>query len=208
MKVKYILRFYNYTRYVTDLILIKFYFFRWKKRNIIIREKTTFLGIPIITNKKNSIIKIGNNNLICSRSSQTALGVSHPTIIRTLQSNAEIFIKNNVRMSGTTICAAKKVEIRENCVIGADVVISDTDFHSLNPALRSTKDDSKYASVSPVIIGNDVFIGTKSIILKGVSIGENSVIGAGSVVTKSFNENSIIAGNPAKLIGKTNNLNE
>ena len=207
MKIKYLFRFYNYPRYITDFILIGFYVFYWKKRDILIGNKTNFLGIPIISNEKNAIIKIGKNCLICSRSSQTALGIAHPTILRTLKSKSTIYIGNNVRMSGTTICAAKKVEIGENCVIGADVIISDTDFHSLNPAVRRKEHDAELANVSPVIIGKDVFIGAKSIILKGVSIGKSSVIGAGSVVTKSFNENSIIAGNPAKLIGTINELN-
>ena len=52
----------------------------------------------------------------------------------------------------------------------------------------------------PILVGNDVWIGTRVIILPGVSVGSHSIIGAGAVVTKSFPEYSIIGGNPAKFI--------
>ena len=55
---------------------------------------------------------------------------------------------------------------------------------------------------APVVIEDNVFIGARCIILKGVTIGENSVVGAGSVVTKSIPANEIWAGNPAKFIRK------
>jgi acetyltransferase-like isoleucine patch superfamily enzyme len=59
-----------------------------------------------------------------------------------------------------------------------------------------------------ITIGNDVFIGLNSIILPGVKIGNNVIIGAGSVVTKSVPNNTIVAGNPAKIIGTYNNYKE
>jgi len=174
--------------------------FIWFKRNIITGKCIQWIGIPLIQNSKESIIKIGNNCLICSNENYTALGVSHKTIIRTLKKQSSIIIGDNVRMSGTTICAAESIIIGNRCVIGSDVIIADTDFHSLDSTTRFTELDSIMAISSPIIIGDDVFIGTKSIILKGVNIGNNSIIGAGSIVTKSFTENSIIAGNPAKRI--------
>ena len=77
-----------------------------------------------------------------------------------------------------------------------------TDFHSLNKDIRKTSDDLKSRKCAPVIIENDVFIGAHCIILKGVTIGEGSIIGAGSVVTKSVPAGEIWAGNPAHFIRK------
>ncbi len=178
------------------------YLFFWKRNGALIGKRVNFLGKPIIKMMKGSNISIGSNCLLCSRSGQTALGVGHQIILRTLNKGAKLILGKGVRMSGTTICAASRVEIGDRCVIGADVIISDTDFHSLNAEIRSSKNDSREAHNSPVFIGNDVFIGARSIVLKGVKLGDNVIIGAGSVVTKSFDDNCVIAGNPAKLISK------
>lgn len=77
-----------------------------------------------------------------------------------------------------------------------------TDFHSLDPKVRQTNRDLKERKSAPVIIEENVFIGAHCTILKGVTIGKNSIIGAGSVVTKSVPANEIWAGNPAKFIRK------
>lgn len=198
--MKHLFRFWNYHIYFTDFIITPL-FFIFKKKQLKIGLKNKFLGKPIITfNNSSGFISIGNNGLYCSRSKQTALGLSHPVILRTLRENAKIIIGNNVRMSGTTICAASMVEVGNNCVIGADVMIADTDFHSLNPEIRNSSMDSLNARYKPVKIGHNVFIGGRSIILKGVELGSGVVVGAGSIVRSSFPANSIIAGNPAKLI--------
>jgi maltose O-acetyltransferase len=84
-------------------------------------------------------------------------------------------------------------------MLGANVTIADTDFHSLHPAQRSGHAHPT-VGIAAVRIGKRVFIGTNAIILKGVTVGDNSVVGAGSVVTRSIPENSIVAGNPCRVI--------
>jgi acetyltransferase-like isoleucine patch superfamily enzyme len=148
-------------------------------------------------------MSIGEGCLICSRSEQTALGVNHRVVVRTLREGAILRIGNGVRMSGTTICAAKSVVVGDRCVIGANVMIADTDFHSLDPGIRSSLEDAAQASSRPVQIGKDVFIGGGSFILKGVSIGDRAVIGAGSVVTRDVEGGTVVAGNPARVVGQT-----
>ncbi|MGD7043173.1 acyltransferase [Jeotgalibacillus proteolyticus] len=75
--------------------------------------------------------------------------------------------------------------------------------------VRKMLDEYKYANIiGKITIGNNVFIGMDSIILPGVNIGENSIVAAGSVVTKSFAKNSIIGGNPAKKISDINSYIE
>jgi acetyltransferase-like isoleucine patch superfamily enzyme len=105
-------------------------------------------------------------------------------------------------MSGTTICAAVRVVIGDRCKIGANVTIVDTDFHSLDPSIRSSSEDARSAKAKPVEIGNDVFIGGGCYILKGVKIGDRAVIGAASVVTHDVPPDMIVAGNPAREVAR------
>jgi acetyltransferase-like isoleucine patch superfamily enzyme len=158
-----------------------------------------FLGFPDISMMPNTSITFGNNGCYVSRNSATALGVNHPLIIRTLYCGAKIFLGDKVGISGGSICAALNITIGNGCLIGADVTICDNDFHPINPSQRRNASIA-YQNARPVIIGDNVFIGTKSIILKGVEIGENTVIGAGSVVVKSLPSNVIAAGNPCRVI--------
>ena len=160
-----------------------------------------FYGLPIVTLAPNSHLEIGRGATLCSRSHDTALGINHPVVLRTLWPGAKLVLGSGVRMSGTTICAAKSIVIGDRCVIGANVTIVDTDFHSLDPAVRSSQKDADAAQTRPVKIGCDVFIGGGSYILKGVCVGDGAVIGAASVVTRSVPPRSIFAGNPARQIG-------
>lgn len=114
--------------------------------------------------------------------------------------NATINIGNNVGISSSSIRAKHSITIKDNVKIGADCIILDTDSHSLNYLTRRTKNEGKSAVCAPIVIEEDVLIGTRCIILKGVTIGARSIIGAGSVVTKSIPSDSIAAGNPCKVI--------
>ena len=136
--------------------------------------------------------------MLISVSFATALGVNHPVVLRTLSREAEIEIGSHVGISGGSICATRSVVIGDKTMIGANVTITDTDFHSLSPQRRAVEGDVGIGK--PVTIGKNVFIGTNVIILKGVSIGDNSVIGAGSIVTKSIPPNVIAAGSPCRTI--------
>lgn len=162
-------------------------------------KSCSFFGRPIVTIFPQSSISIGFRSCLISRAFATALGVSHPVILRTLASNASISLGKAVGISGGAICAAKRVEIGDGTLLGADVLIADTDFHGLSPRERHVP----YAHIStarPVTIGKNVFIGTRAVILKGVTIGDNSVIGAGSIVTKDVAANTVAAGNPCRPI--------
>lgn len=163
----------------------------------------TLLGVPIIRRHDASQIVIGDRVMIISSSRWTDLGVSHPTVLRTLRTGAQLRIGADSGISGGSICAARSVEIGERCLIGADVMICDTDFHPLSPDNRRYGNDWGDIGVLPVKIGNDVFIGTRAIVLKGVEIGDGAVIGAGSVVTSSVQRRTIVVGNPARMVGRS-----
>jgi len=158
-----------------------------------------FIGLPIVSLFQGSQIQIGAGSRLCSRSFGTALGITHPLVLRTLTSQAKISIGERVGISGGSICSAKKIQIGKGCLIGADVLIADTDFHPLRPSERHDSHKA-FAEAKPVRIMENVFIGARVIILKGVTIGVGSVIGAGSVVTQDVPAGCIAAGNPCRVI--------
>jgi len=114
---------------------------------------------------------------------------------------SEIVIGDDVGMSGCSITAVTSVKIGNRVLIGSGVLIVDNDAHPLSPAGRRYGREG--VGVAPVRIEDDVFIGARAIVLKGVTIGTGAVIGAGSVVTHDVPAYSIAAGNPAKVIGRT-----
>lgn len=166
---------------------------------ITLGAQVRFHGVPIVTCIADSTIWVGDRVGLCSHSRHTALGVARPVILRTLCAGATIEIGDDSGLSATTICAARAVKIGRRCLIGADVVIMDTDFHPLSPVGRRYSGMTN-ARVSPVEIEDDVFIGTRAIVLPGVRVGKGAVIGAGAVVTRDVPANAICAGNPARVI--------
>lgn len=115
--------------------------------------------------------------------------------------SAELVIGYGSGFSGVNIYCKRRIVIGDFVKVGAGVKIYDTDFHSLNPTDRKDKVlDSENTRTKHIVIGDNVFIGTMSVILKGVSIGKNAVIGAGSIVTTDIPENEIWAGSPARFI--------
>jgi acetyltransferase-like isoleucine patch superfamily enzyme len=143
-------------------------------------------------------LTIGTNLHINSGNNHNVIGRQQKTIFWV---EGELIIGDNVGMSATAIICNHQITIGNNVTIGGNTVIYDTDFHNLDPLIRSNKTLDKQTSIKlPVLIEDNVFIGAHSTILKGVTIGKNSIVGACSVVTKNIPENEIWAGNPAKCI--------
>lgn len=109
-------------------------------------------------------------------------------------------IGNCVGISQAALVAHADITIGNNVKIGGGVCVYTSDFHSLNSEVRASKEDMMHRKAAPVVLKDNTFIGAKSIILKGVTIGKNAIVGAGSVVTKSIPDNEIWAGNPARFI--------
>jgi len=156
-------------------------------------------GIPVIFNKSGAKLNIGDNVTIKSSFLSNLVGLYQRTIIITRTSEAEIHIGNNVGMSGATIYARKLITIGENTHIGGNAKILDNDFHPLEIEARNA-DIKEKIGTRPVVIGKNCFIGCNALILKGTKLGDGCVVGAGAVVSGKFDENCVIAGNPAKVI--------
>jgi acetyltransferase-like isoleucine patch superfamily enzyme len=124
--------------------------------------------------------------------------------------NGSATIGDFTLLNGALIMAEERIEIGSHCLVSWNVGIADSDFHPLEPARRlidahalapfyKDRPPRPKLETRPVIISDNVWIGMNAVILKGVSIGENSVVAAGAVVTKSVPANCVVAGNPAIL---------
>jgi len=104
--------------------------------------------------------------------------------------------------SRVSISVAQSITIGDNCYLADNIIIRDNDGHPLDLQKRMRNEPVEKEEVRPVEIGNYVWIGSGSFVLKGIKIGDGAIIGSGSVVTKNVDEYTIVAGNPARCIRK------
>ena len=146
-------------------------------------------GIPLVIG--NLKIYLGSNVTIY----RTTLGASK------VYDKPQLKIGNNSSIGyGAVLSIAKEVIIGDDVLIAPNCLIMDNDDHPIDPVARRKRQMVNKKDVAPVIIGDNVWIGNGSIILKGVNIGRNTIISAGSVVTKNIPENCIAAGYPARPV--------
>lgn len=161
-------------------------------------------GRPVIC-RFTGIIRIGNNVILRSHDYGYHTSIYAPVRLMTdTREDAMIEIGDNTRINGASIHATEKIIIGRNCLIASNATIIDSDGHGIIASERGSVNPVS----SPVIIEDNVWIGMNTIILKGVRIGMNSVIGAGSVVTKSIPPDCVAAGNPARIIKNIDNISE
>jgi acetyltransferase-like isoleucine patch superfamily enzyme len=156
-----------------------------------------FYGLPRIQTRTRGSIRIGSHFSANSHWRYNTIGIFQPVTLKTVTYEATITIGQNVGVAGCTISAAERIVIEDNVLIGSGCLIADSDFH---PIAYEDRDDTEKTLNAPVHICEGVFIGARSIVLKGVTIGRGSVIGAGSVVTRDVPPGVIAAGNPARVI--------
>lgn len=154
-------------------------------------------GTPIIQRFGGSRIEIDDRLEWRVWCGSNPLGLTR-SIIATCSPQAEIVIGCDAKFSGAKICSKGSIRLGNGVRIGANSTIVDTDFHPIGVEDRLAKPTD--GKIKPVVIEDDVFIGMNVMILKGTTIGRGSVVGAGSVVSGTYPPNSIIAGNPARVI--------
>jgi len=148
-----------------------------------------FFGIPFFRRHPRSSIAIGDNCEFLSSHTSNLIGINRPCIISTLAEGAVIEIGANCGFSGTVIGCATRIVFGDNVRCGANALITDSDWHTNDPRTGPN---------APVFIGNNVWLGVNITVLKGVTIGDNTLVAAGSVVTKSLPPNVMAGGVPAK----------
>ncbi len=173
-------------------------------RLLLARKNVSYKTMPLIFGKmaivnKGTIVLGENIRFNCAVKSNY-VGLYKTCSIAVLK-NARVEIGNSSGFSGVSIYCANSITIGNYVNCGGNVSIWDTDFHPLNFNDRRIHDTSKIKQAA-IHIGDDVFIGANAIVLKGVTIGARSIIGAGSVVTKTIPSDEVWAGNPAKFIRK------
>ncbi len=182
----------NKLNFIWNKLVVKMVFLR---ENVQIKHYN-INGILFIKNEGE--ISIGDGFKAKSGLSFTPIGGDTKLKI-IVTKNAVLDIGSNVGMSNSTIYCTNKISIGNYVLIGNSCKIWDTNFHSIDPEERCFNGDREILS-APVIIEDKAFVGGGVTILKGVTIGENSIIAAGSVVTKSVPPNQIWGGNPAQFI--------
>ena len=152
-----------------------------------------------IKNKAPHALRLGNH-VSCYAGCSFALGV-----------NGSASVGDFTLLNGAIVMAEERIEIGSHCLVSWNVGIADSDFHPLEPAQRlidaqalapfyQDRPPRPKLETRPVKISDNVWIGMHAIILKGVTIGENSVVAAGAVVVKSVPPNCVVAGNPAVVV--------
>ena len=161
-------------------------------------------GKPSVKMARGSRVELGADVTIISNPRHNPL-LSHPASIRTLTPKACIYLADHVGVSGCSIVCCNRITVGENTIIGPDTLVYDSEGHNYSPEtgwrIRTVR------SGRPITIGKKCFIGARCIILSGVTIGDNCVVAAGTVVSQDIPAGHRASGNPAtyeplpKLLG-------
>jgi len=150
-----------------------------------------FVGRPTFKLYPGTRVMIGSECRFLSGHTDNLIGINRPCIISVYNAGTIVKIGEHSGFSGTVIGAFAGITIGDHVKCGANTLITDGDWHP---------EDPRSGEPRPVVIGNNVWLGVGAIVLKGARIGENTVIGANSVVTGEIPPNVVAAGNPCKVI--------
>lgn len=171
-----------------------------KNSHIIVEGSNNILYIDKETLLTNSYIKIeGNDNKIfiganCCLKNLTIDMKNKNSVIK-------IGDKTSIEEARITSFEPYKIEIGKDCMFSADIVIMNTDVHKIYDTTTKLKTNEG----KEISIGNHVWLGIRTIVLKGVNIGDNSIVAAGSIVTKDVKANTVVSGNPARQVKENRN---
>jgi acetyltransferase-like isoleucine patch superfamily enzyme len=158
-------------------------------------------GRVIIRVARRGAIRLGENVVINSRTGSNLVGRTNPTILHCM-GDGHITFGDNSGCSFAVLSSKSSIRIGDYVKIGGNARIYDHDYHASDYlSRRDPVNDIAACKTAPVVIGDDILIGANAIILKGVTIGERSIVGAGAVVSiKNVPPGSLLAGNPARIL--------
>jgi acetyltransferase-like isoleucine patch superfamily enzyme len=170
-----------------------------QSKKVAFHSDILFKGYPILQLEKGTKLSIGKNVSLTSRNRGYHLNLQSPMKLMLDKKGAEIIIGDNTRIVGTCIHAQESIQIGKNCLIAGNCQIVDSSGHELS--FDNVKNRIKtLGKTRPIVIEDNVWIGANTFVLPGVTIGEGSVIGAGSIVVSNIPPYSIARGNPAVVI--------
>lgn len=165
-------------------------------RNLLLQGKT------ILRTRKYGDIVLGDNVIFNSEVETNLVGLLNPTILDT-RFGGRIAVGDDSGFSSVVMSSMTSIKIGSSVKVGGNVRIFDHDFHSLDSMARASAQDRVNIKSRDIKIGDNVFIGTNAIILKGAEIGARSIVAAGSVVFGlKVPPDSLVKGNPAIIIPK------
>lgn len=172
---------------------------KFKLKGIDVPSSARMYGDIRLSLPRNASVSFGENVTIVSNWKYNGAGAGNAATHLYVKDKGKLTIGNNSGISNSVICATTSVTIGANVNIGTGCAIYDSDFHSVCYEQRINNTGVKSA---PIVIQDGVWIGASSMILKGVTIGERSVVAAGSIVTKNIPSDELWGGVPAAFIKK------
>ncbi|GGD73890.1 acyltransferase [Lacimicrobium alkaliphilum] len=169
--------------------------FRWGAEG---GHRARFFGLTSVLRHPDATLILGPDTVFRSHPSSSRIGLQQRCMLSVFR-GARLEIGSQCGFSGTVISCHQHISLGDRVLCGANVTITDADQHSLDPRRRAAGEAGEAA---PVSIGNDVWLGMNTLILKGAKIGDNVVIAANSVVTGDIPANTIAAGVPARPLKK------
>lgn len=157
-------------------------------------------GMPILQKHRKSTLELGDGLTLRSSPRSNPLVPQQPCVLSTRTAASVLRVGRDCGFTGAVLVAQERIEIGDRVLLGANAVITDTDFHPLDPAERRLHPERGRSA--PVVIEDDVFVGMQAVVLKGVTIGRGAVVGACAVVTRDVPPYAIVAGNPARVVGR------
>ncbi|MCQ2148330.1 MAG: acyltransferase [Bacteroidales bacterium] len=189
-------------------------FWNWYTKNLCVYSGVNFKDLDSVNFYGRCYINISNKSTVSIGSafvcnSGLEYGIENFESKIRVADGAKLTIGDNSGMSSVVIGCYNEIRIGNNVNIGGGSRITDSNFHSLDWRFRADRElDRTGVKTAPVIIEDNVFIGTRTIIGKGVKIGARSIIAAGSVVVKDIPSDCIAGGNPCKVIKYINEVAE
>ena len=180
--------------------LSRFWILEARLKGVQVGRGVIMMGRPLISVAKGSRFQLGDQVRINNSLRANPLGCFQPSVLRTLCPEAELILETNTGISGCVLCAARSIRIGEGTIIGSGALLIDNDFHQ--PSGQWGWCNAPEVGARPIRVGRGAFIGARAIVLKGVTIGDRAVVGAGAVVTQDVPSSCLAVGNPARILPK------